>query len=69
MITTEQRNTALDENPYLDWVHDLYIKFRNDYLTIEVFAEHHGFTEDFAKAIIDYGRKLNKGELEVFYNH
>jgi hypothetical protein len=40
MITREQLS-----NDYLDWV--------NNYLTIEVFAEHRGLTKSEAKMLID----------------
>ncbi len=37
---------------YLDWV--------NNFLTVPVFAEHYGITEEYANYIIDLGRKHNE---------
>lgn len=38
----------------------LYIKYVNDFLTVEGFAEYHGITEETALFIIERGRKLNE---------
>ena len=37
---------------YLDWV--------NNYLTVEVFAEHYGLTEYEAHDVIDFGREAHE---------
>lgn len=38
---------------------ELYIFWRNDFLTVARFAEYHGFTETYAKRVIEIGRRLN----------
>ncbi len=35
-----------------------YLDYRNNYLTIETFADHNGMTETHAKALVDLGREL-----------
>jgi len=35
-----------------------YLDFRNNYLTIDTFADHQGMTNEQAKALIDLGRDL-----------
>lgn len=42
---------------YLDWV--------NNYLTIEVFAEHHELSVPYAKAMIDLGREFHMDGIEA----
>jgi hypothetical protein len=36
---------------------DMYLDYVNNYATIEVFAEHNGWSVDEAKAIVDLGRE------------
>ena len=35
----------------------IYVEWLNNYLTVELFAEHHEMTVDDAKVLIDLGRK------------
>ena len=35
----------------------VYVEWLNNYLTVELFAEHHEMTVDDAQALIDLGRK------------
>lgn len=35
----------------------IYVEWLNNYLTVELFAEHHEMTVDDAQALIDLGRK------------
>lgn len=37
---------------------DTYLDYRNNYLTIEKFADHNGMTDSHAKALIDLGREI-----------
>lgn len=37
----------------------LYLFYFNDFLTVDYFAEYHGFTVEKAERIINIGRKLN----------
>jgi hypothetical protein len=37
----------------------LFRQYWNDYLTVATFAEHHGWTVDYATRVIDAGRKLH----------
>lgn len=37
---------------------DIYLDWRNNYLTIDVFAEHNGLTWDQAGELIDFSRKV-----------
>lgn len=42
----------------------LYLEFLNDFLTVQGFADHHGFTFWKAHEIIERGRKVhNRGKL------
>lgn len=38
----------------------LYLEYVNDFLTVERFAEFHGFSVEFATALIEEGRRLTK---------
>ena len=38
----------------------IYVEWMNNYLTTEVFAEHHGMTVEDAEALIDLGRSAFK---------
>ena len=35
-----------------------YIDWRNNYLTVECYADHNGLDDDVAKALIEEGRKI-----------
>lgn len=43
----------------------IYVEWMNNYLTVELFAEHHDMTVDDAQALIELGRKAMKhyGEM------
>ena len=41
---------------------DEYLDFKNNYLTVSLFAEHRGMTEEQGKALIDLGRSLFNSE-------
>ena len=40
-------------------IHNLYLEYINDYLTIAKFAEHKGISEQFAKSLIEEGKAIN----------
>ena len=42
----------------------LFLDFFNNYLTIELFAEHHDIDEDIAQRILDLGRRLHEKYVE-----
>lgn len=50
-------------------LNELYVECYNDFLTIECFARYKGFRLDFAKAIINAGRKINHNQklLNIIY--
>lgn len=50
-------------------LNELYVEYYNDFLTVECFARYKGFRLDFAKAIIDAGRKINHNQklLNIIY--
>lgn len=43
-------------------LNELYIEYVNDFLTVECFARYKGFRLDFAKAVINAGRKINSDQ-------
>lgn len=47
---------AVKTNKTMTECADLYLEWFNDYLTVEKFAEHKGFSEDEAHLIIMLGR-------------
>lgn len=50
-------------------LNELYVLFYNDFLTVEYFAEYHGWRLDFARQVIDSGRKINHNQdlLNLIY--
>ena len=40
-------------------LNELYVEYYNDFLTVEYFAEYHGWPLSFAKQVINSGRKIN----------
>lgn len=48
--------------PAREYLLDLYLDWRNNYLTVEVFAEHHGLTTGEACTLIDLARDVNRHE-------
>jgi hypothetical protein len=49
----------LAEYPEAKRVFDLYLEYRNDYLTSSRFAANKGFSIEFALDVIDEGRRLH----------
>ena len=45
-----------------DWLIDTYIDWVNNYISIAVYAEHHGLTPDQAKALLDLARDVVNSE-------
>ncbi len=43
----------------------LYLDYVNDYLTVEVFAEHHGLSVPDASLVIEAGRRLHEQYVEI----
>lgn len=50
-----QKQLALELN-------ELYVLFYCDFLTVEYFAEYHGWRVDFARQVIASGRKINHNQ-------
>lgn len=50
-------------------LNELYVLFYCDFLTVEYFAEHHGWRVDFARQVINSGRKVNHNQtlLNMIY--
>lgn len=44
-------------------LNELYVLFYNDFLTVEYFAEYHGWRLDFARQVIKSGRKINHNQM------
>ena len=42
----------------------MYVEWMNNYLSVEVFAEHHSMTIEDAQALIDLGRNAMKANQE-----
>ena len=49
-------------NTYQGQLHDMYLEYINNFLTIEKFAKYYGLSVDFAKALIKEAKRL-EGEL------
>lgn len=43
----------------------MYVEWMNNYLSVELFAEHHGMTTEDAQALIDLGRKAMRHYAEM----
>lgn len=54
----ENGNQTRKINP----VHGMYLDWLNNYVGIDTFAEHYQISTDTAKAIINAGRLIHKGE-------
>ena len=52
-------------------LNELYVEYCNDFLTVEYFAEYHGWRLDFAKQVINSGRKINHNRdlINLIYKH
>ena len=50
-------------------LNELYVLFYCDFLTVEYFAEYHGWPLSFAKQVIKSGRKINHNQtlLNLIY--
>lgn len=50
-------------------LNELYVEYVNDFLTVECYARYKGFRLDFAKAVINAGRKINHDQalLDLIY--
>lgn len=43
-------------------MHEIYLDYFNNFLTVEAFAEYYGFSFDFAKALITECKRLEKDQ-------
>ena len=43
----------------------MYVEWLNNYLSVELFAEHHGMTTEDAQALIDLGSKAMRHYAEM----
>ena len=52
-------------------LNELYVLFYCDFLTVEYFAEYHGWPLSFARQVIKSGRKINHNRdlLNLIYKH
>ena len=50
-------------------LHDLFLEWWNDYLTVETFADHKGWSDTFAAAVIDEGRRIHELHAATGYRH
>ena len=52
-------------------LNELYVEYYNDFLTVECFAEYHGWRIDFARQVIKSGKKINHNRdlLNLIYKH
>ncbi|MNL88036.1 hypothetical protein D3C87_2175090 [compost metagenome] len=41
-----------------DYLNDLYLDWVNNYLTVELFAEHNGLTADEGRRLLDLAREV-----------
>lgn len=48
-------------------LNELYLDYFNNYLTIELMAEHQEMKVEDLKMLIDLGRKINNKEYNVIY--
>lgn len=50
-------------------LNELYIEYCNDFLTVECYARYKGYRLDFAKSVINAGRKINHNQklLNIIY--
>ena len=46
--------------PARSYLVELYLAWRNDYLTVEKFAEHNGLTDEEGRTLIDLAREVNR---------
>ena len=53
----------LNLNTYQGQLHDMYLEYVNNFLSIERFAKYYGFSLDFAKALIKEAKRLEGDEL------
>lgn len=45
-----------------DYLIELYLDYRNNYLTVATFAEHNGLTTEQGRAFIDLARTVSQSE-------
>ena len=57
-LSNAEMHAAL--NPYANFALKAYLQYVNEYLTVEIFAEHKGITLEFAKSLINEGRRIHK---------
>ena len=52
-------------------INELYVEYYNDFLTVEYFAEYHGWSLSFARQVINSGRKINHNRdlLNLIYQN
>lgn len=44
---------------------EFYLDYVNNYLTVELIAEHHGISKEFALALINEGRTLHQAHTSL----
>ena len=68
MLENELTQSVLNVGRYFQ---DLYLDYVNNFLTIECFANYHGFDTDTALKYINIGKKIHntKVNLENIYQH
>ena len=52
-------------------LNELYVEYCNDFLTVEYFAEYHGWPLSFTRQVIKSGRKINHNRdlLNLIYQN
>lgn len=60
--TRAPRHKEPSPKPAREYLLDLYLDWRNNYLTVEVFSEHHGLTTGEACTLLDLARDVNRHE-------
>lgn len=64
MIPTQKQLEDAADKAVDDFV-DMYLDWVNNFLTIEVFAEHYDITIEKANRVINIGRKVHEGRTTM----
>ena len=62
MLENELTQSVLNVGKYFQ---DLYLDYVNNFLTIECFANYHGFDTDTALKYINIGKKIHNTKVKV----
>jgi hypothetical protein len=68
-ITVDARDRFLQSNKLAAVAHEAFLEYVNDFVTIAGFAEYYHLPNSYARALINYGRKLHYCEVEAFPHH